>query len=103
MKYVRSGARIGVLCPMVLVVVIWIIQFATFVLVPDRGGPDWTGFVFSMALTLVWVSPLLIVGAVIGAIVGAVTGALATGFSSWAMPRSGEHGRAERGDPVDSR
>ena len=87
MKYIRSGAKIGMLCPMVLVAVLWLIQFVSFVLAPDRGGPDWNGFLFSMALTLGWASPLLLVGAVIGALVGAI----ATIFSPRVTPRSGEH------------
>lgn len=99
MKYIRSGAKIGMLCPMVLVTVLWLIQFVSFVLAPDRGGPDWNGFLFSMALTLGWASPFLLVGAVIGAIAGAI----ATVFLPGAMPRTGKHERAEQPDATDSR
>jgi hypothetical protein len=77
MKSIRTGARIGLLCSLAFVAFLWLIQFVSMVLAPDRDGPDWRGFLFVMLQTLVFASPMLLVGAVIGAVVGVIAGALA--------------------------
>lgn len=97
MKYVRLGAKIGVICPLLLVASLWLIQFVISVLAPDRDGPDWRGFAFTAILTLLWASPLLLVGAVIGATVGTISRA----FSPRAMTGPGKHGQAEPSDAAD--